>query len=128
MTIRSHTNLDSAREDCPPCEDIRLRRASRLLEVCFGDGASFALPFEYLRVFSPSAEVRGHGGGEPMLVTDKQDVTIERIEPVGNYAVQLYFSDGHSTGIYSWAVLYQLGRDYRRNWARYQQRVAEKTS
>ncbi len=113
-----------SRTELPPAEDLRLRRASRVLEVRFADGAEFSLPFEYLRVFSPSAEVRGHGGGEPTLVTGKQDVDIERVEPVGQYAVRLCFDDGHRTGIYSWAVLYQLGRDYAENWRRYRERVA----
>lgn len=112
------------RTQVPEPEDIRVRRSSRVLDVRFADGAEFSLPFEYLRVFSPSAEVRGHGGGEPTLVTGKQDVDIERVEPVGQYAVRLCFDDGHRTGIYSWAVLYELGRDYAENWRRYRERVA----
>ena len=104
--------------------DIRLRTASRLLEVSFDDGASFALSFEYLRVFSPSAEVKGHGGGEGILQTGKQGVTITAVEPVGNYAVRLVFDDGHNTGLYSWALLYELGRDREVNWQRYLERCA----
>jgi len=91
------------------------RRAARFLSV----------PFEYLRVFSPSAEVKGHGGGEGALVLGKQKVGISGVEPVGNYALRLFFDDGHNTGLYSWSVLYQLGRDRATNWARYLERCAE---
>ena len=104
--------------------EIRLQRAARLLVVSFADGARFELPCEYLRVFSPSAEVRGHGLAEPLLVTGKQEVAITAIDPVGNYAVKLTFSDGHDTGLYSWRFLRELGRDRERNWARYLERVA----
>jgi DUF971 family protein len=102
--------------------DIKLRTASRLLEVSFEDGAHFQLPFEYLRVFSPSAEVKGHGGGEGLLVTGKQSVGISGTEPMGNYALRLIFDDGHNTGLYTWGLLYELGRDRERNWARYLER------
>ena len=105
--------------------DIKLRTESRLLDVRFDDGAHFELPFEYLRVFSPSAEVKGHGGGEGALVLGKQKVGISGVEPVGNYALRLFFDDGHNTGLYSWSLLYQLGRDRATNWARYQERCAE---
>src|SRR5271154_4711998 len=105
--------------------DIKLRTASRLLEVRFDDGSHFELPFEYLRVFSPSAEVKGHGGGEGVLVTGKQNVGIGSVEPVGNYALRLFFDDGHNTGLYSWSVLHELGRDQGANWARYLKRCAE---
>ncbi|HET9679369.1 MAG TPA: DUF971 domain-containing protein [Gammaproteobacteria bacterium] len=105
--------------------DIKLRKSARELVVSFDDGAVYHLPFEYLRVFSPSAEVRGHGPGEPLLVTGKADVTITRIEQVGNYAIKLVFSDGHDTGIYSWNVLHELGYDQEKNMARYRERVAE---
>ncbi len=104
--------------------DIKLRTASRLLEVSFEDGAHFQLPFEYLRVFSPSAEVKGHGGGEGLLVTGKQSVGIIGTEPMGNYALRLIFDDGHNTGLYTWGLLYELGRDRERNWARYLERCA----
>jgi len=104
--------------------EIRLKRAERVLVVSFADGASFELPCEYLRVFSPSAEVRGHGLAEPMLVTGKQDVGIAAIEPVGNYAVKLAFTDGHDTGLYSWRFLRELGEQREANWARYLARVA----
>ena len=104
--------------------EIKLRTTSRLLEVSFDDGARFELPFEYLRVFSPSAEVKGHGGGEGALVTGKQNVGIRRIEPVGNYALRLHFDDGHDTGLYSWSVLRELGTRQASNWARYLERCA----
>ncbi len=104
--------------------DIRLHQFSRTLEVTFEDGAHFELPCEYLRVYSPSAEVRGHGPGQEVLQLGKEDVTIDDIVPVGNYAVKLVFSDGHNTGLYSWNVLYELGRDYAANWARYLERLA----
>jgi DUF971 family protein len=105
--------------------DIKLRTESRLLDVRFDDGSHFELPFEYLRVFSPSAEVKGHGGGEGALVQGKQKVGISGVEPVGNYALRLFFDDGHNTGLYSWSVLYELGRNRATNWARYQERCAE---
>jgi DUF971 family protein len=109
----------------PRPTDIKLRTESRVLEVRFDDGASFELPFEYLRVFSPSAEVKGHGGGEGLLVTGKRGVGIGGIEPIGLYAIRLLFDDGHSTGLYSWDVLYTLGRNIEANWARYLERCAE---
>lgn len=104
--------------------EIKLRTASRLLEVSFDDGSRFELPFEYLRVFSPSAEVRGHGGGEGILQTGKENVRITGIEPIGNYAVRLKFDDGHDTGLYSWSLLHQLGREAQSGWARYLERCA----
>jgi DUF971 family protein len=96
-----------------------------LLEVVFDDGSKFELTFEYLRVFSPSAEVRGHGGGEGILQLGKHNVGISAVEPVGNYAVRLLFDDGHDTGLYSWSLLHDLGRNARANWARYLERCAE---
>jgi DUF971 family protein len=108
--------------------DIKLRTTSRLLEVQFDDGTRYQLPFEYLRVFSPSAEVKGHGGGEGVLQLGKQNVGISRLEPIGNYALRLHFDDGHNTGLYSWALLQELGRDRDSNWARYQQRCTEARS
>src|SRR5688572_20180384 len=92
----------------PPTE-IKLHRASRMLDVAFADGHRYALPCEYLRVFSPSAEVQGHGAAETVLVPGKQNVSITGIEPVGHYAVRLTFSDGHNTGLYTWSVLRDLG-------------------
>lgn len=112
-------------EQIPEPEEIRLRSVSRVLDVLFSDGSHFELPFEYLRVFSPSAEVRGHSVGEPLLVLGKSKVTVDRVEPVGNYAVRLFFGDGHNTGIYTWSQLYHLGSGYENNWSRYLERVAQ---
>jgi DUF971 family protein len=108
--------------------DIKLRTTSRLLDVTFDDGTQYELSFEYLRVFSPSAEVKGHGGGEGVLQLGKQNVGISRLEPIGNYALRLHFDDGHNTGLYSWTLLHELGRDRDANWARYQQRCVEARS
>ena len=109
----------------PQPTEIKLRTASRLLDVRFDDGSHFELPFEYLRVFSPSAEVKGHGGGEGVLQTGKQNVGITGVEPVGNYALRLLFDDGHNTGLYTWGFLHELGRDRDLHWARYLERCAE---
>jgi DUF971 family protein len=109
----------------PQPTDIKLRTSSRVLEVSFDDGSHFELTFEYLRVFSPSAEVKGHGGGEGVLQTGKQNVGISGVEPVGNYALRLLFDDGHNTGLYSWTLLHELGSDREINWARYLERCAE---
>lgn len=106
----------------PEVEQIKLRTRSRVLEVTFSN-ARFKLPFEYLRVHSPSAEVKGHGPGQEVLVLGKQDVAITAVEPVGQYAIRLVFDDGHDSGLYTWKYLYDLGRDYATNWARYQERV-----
>jgi len=103
--------------------EIRLRRAARVLQVSFEDGSRFELPFEYLRVYSPSAEVKGHGPGQETLVLGKEAVDVRAIEPVGQYAVKLVFDDGHDTGLYTWKYLYELGRDRQEKWARYQARV-----
>lgn len=103
----------------PQPTDITLHRASHALEVAFDSGETFRLPAEYLRVHSPSAEVQGHGRGQQVLVGGKQHVNIDAVEPVGNYAVLLRFSDGHATGLFSWDVLYTLGRDHARNWQAY---------
>ena len=99
--------------------NIVLHQKSRVLEIAFSDGANFRLPYEYLRVYSPSAEVRGHGPGQEVLQAGKRSVEIRSLEPVGSYAVQPTFSDGHSTGIYSWEYLYELGRDQEKRWADY---------
>jgi DUF971 family protein len=109
----------------PQPTEIKVRTRSRILEVSFDDGTHFELPFEYLRVFSPSAEVTGHGAGEGVLQTGKEDVGIERTEPVGNYALRLHFDDGHNTGLYSWSLLHELGMEQSAKWARYLQRCAE---
>ena len=98
---------------------IRLRKASCLITLEYEDGTSFDLPFEYLRVFSPSAEVRGHGPGQEVLQTGKENVRVESIEPVGNYAVRLFFDDGHDSGLYSWEYLYELGTNQADNWQGY---------
>lgn len=109
----------------PTPTEIKLRRQSRMLEVSFDDGSRYELPLEFLRVHSPSAEVKGHGPGQETLVVGKQDVGISRIEPVGQYAVRLVFDDGHDSGLYSWKYLHELGRDRERLWARYLERLRE---
>ena len=108
--------------------EIRLRRGSRLLEVSFDDGSRFELPFEYLRVHSPSAELKGHGPGQEVLVTGKEQVGIRAVEPVGQYAVKLVFDDGHDTGLYTWKYLHELGREQAAKWARYLERKAQAAS
>ena len=105
--------------DAPRPTDIKLHQKSRVLEVSFDDGSTFQLPCEYLRVYSPSAEVRGHGPGQEVLQLGKEDVNIDNIEPVGNYALKLEFSDGHNTGLYSWETLYQLGKGQDALWQEY---------
>lgn len=100
-------------------QSIKLHTRSRELELVYADGLRFALPCEYLRVFSPSAEVRGHGPGQEVLQVGKINVTIREIKPVGNYALQLVFDDGHDTGIYSWDYLHQLGSQQQQRWQRY---------
>ena len=105
--------------------EIRLHQASRVLEITYADGKSFHLPCEFLRVYSPSAEVRGHGPGQEVLQVGKKDVNITKIEPVGNYAVQLTFSDGHDTGIYSWDLLYEYGHRQEEMWRHYLKRMEQ---
>jgi DUF971 family protein len=107
----------------PTPTELTVRRQSRLLEVAFEDGARFSLPFELLRVYSPSAEVRGHGPGQETLQTGKRDVDMTSLEPVGNYAVKPHFSDGHDTGIYTWEYLYWLGSNREPLWEDYLQRL-----
>jgi len=109
--------------DTPKPVGIKLHQASRLLELEFDDGNKYELPCEYLRVYSPSAEVRGHGPGQEVLQVGKENVNIQNIEPVGNYAIKPQFSDGHDTGIYSWELLYELACDYKTNWQRYLERL-----
>ena len=104
--------------------EIKLRQRSRLLEVSFDDGARYELPFEYLRVHSPSAEVQGHSPDQRVLVTGKQDVLVRAVEPIGLYAVKLSFDDGHDTGLYTWKYLYQLGSQRERLWSDYLARLA----
>lgn len=109
----------------PHPTEIKLHQKSRLLEIAFSDGRAFQFPCEFLRVYSPSAEVRGHGPGQEVLQTGKKEVTINRIEPVGSYAVQLFFSDGHDTGIYSWDLLYDYGMRQEEMWRHYLARMTE---
>ena len=112
----------------PTPTEIRLRSLSRVLDVTFDDGARFELPFEFLRVHSPSAEVKGHGPGQETLVLGKQNVRISNIEPVGQYAVRLIFDDGHDSGLYSWKYLHELGRERDILWNRYLDRVQQARS
>ena len=107
----------------PRPTEIKLHQKSRILEIAFDDGRRFSLPCEYLRVFSPSAEVRGHGPGQEVLQVGKRDVEIKEIEPVGNYAVKLAFSDGHDTGLYSWEYLHELGEKQESSWKSYLARL-----
>jgi len=104
---------------------IKLRTKSRVLEVAFADGKTFELPFEYLRVYSPSAEVRGHGPGQETLQLGKHEVGIRAVEPVGNYAIKLIFDDGHDTGLYSWTYLRELGEQREQKWQQYLARLKE---
>lgn len=110
-------------KNTPHPTEIKLHQASRVLEIAFADGKTFSLPCEFLRVYSPSAEVRGHGPGQEVLQTGKKNVTISNIEPVGSYAIQLTFSDGHDTGIYSWDLLYDYGLRQDEMWQHYLQRM-----
>ncbi len=103
--------------------EIKLHQISAVLEISFDDGKIFKLPCEYLRVFTPSAEALGHGPGQEVLQVGKEDVTINEIKPIGNYAISPVFSDGHSTGIYTWDLLYRLGIDYQTLWADYLDRL-----
>jgi DUF971 family protein len=109
----------------PQVTDIRLRTKSRVLEVTFDDGVQYSLPFEYLRVYSPSAEVRGHGPGQETLQLGKHEVGIRAVEPVGRYAVRLVFDDGHDTGLYTWAYLHELGATRDAKWQHYLDRLAK---
>lgn len=110
-------------KDTPSPENITVHGQSRLLEISFADGATFRIPFELLRVYSPSAEVQGHGPGQETLQTGKRDVTLTALEPVGNYAVQPTFSDGHNTGLYTWEYLYFLGAQRDQLWQDYEARL-----
>ena len=107
----------------PAPTEIKLHQRSRVLEIAFSDGARFELSYEFLRVYSPSAEVRGHGPGQEVLQAGKKDVDILSLEPVGSYAVQPHFSDGHATGIYSWDYLYELGANREAMWKSYLERL-----
>ena len=109
----------------PRPTEITLHQQTRVLEVAFDDGQRFRLPCEYLRVFSPSAEVRGHGPGQEVLVAGKREVNVNAVEPVGVYAVKLVFTDGHDTGIYSWEYLHHLGVHQEVNWKSYLARLEQ---
>lgn len=105
--------------------EINFHQKSHILEITFDDGNTFELPSEYLRVYSPSAEVQGHGPGQEVLQVGKQDINITKIEPVGHYAIQLFFDDNHDTGIYSWDTLYNLGKNHATLWPEYLKRLEE---
>jgi DUF971 family protein len=107
----------------PTPQDITVHGASRVLEVSFADGASFRIPFELMRVYSPSAEVQGHGPGQEVLQTGKRLVELEGLEPVGNYAIKPTFSDGHDSGLFTWEYLYFLGSEQDQLWADYERRL-----
>ncbi len=116
--------MSYARSESPQPTALTVHQASRTLEISFDDGQAFHLPFELLRVYSPSAEVKGHGPGQEVLQTGKRDVGITDIAAVGHYAVQPRFSDGHESGIFSWAYLYELGQQQAELWQRYEARLA----
>lgn len=105
--------------------EIQLHQKSRVLEIAFDDGSRFELSCEYLRVYSPSAEVAGHGPGQEVLQIGKEDVNITAIEPVGNYAIKLVFDDNHDSGLYSWEYLYKLGSEHEQRWQQYLDRLAQ---
>lgn len=107
----------------PKPTEISVHTKSKTLEISFDDGARFEMPAEYLRCFSPSAEVQGHGPGQEVLQVGKENVNIEQVDPVGNYAICIHFDDGHNTGIYSWDTLYKLGKNQESNWKDYLQRL-----
>lgn len=109
----------------PKPTDVKLHQKSRVLEISFEDGAHFHLPCEYLRIYSPSAEVRGHGPGQEVLQTGKENVNILNIEPVGHYALKFVFTDNHDSGIYSWDLLYDLGANQQEYWQAYLERLAQ---
>lgn len=107
----------------PAPQDITVHGASRVLEVSFADGATFRIPFELMRVYSPSAEVQGHGPGQEVLQTGKRLVELEGLEPIGNYAIKPTFSDGHDSGLFTWEYLYFLGSEQDQLWADYERRL-----
>jgi len=113
------------KSDTPSPTALTVHQASRVLEVGFDDGSTFRIPFELLRVYSPSAEVKGHGPGQEILQTGKREVSITELGAVGHYAVQPVFSDGHDSGIFSWDYLYHLGRDQAQLWQQYEERLRE---
>ena len=109
--------------DTPTPTALTVHSQSRVLEIAFSDGSEFKIPFELMRVYSPSAEVQGHGPGQEVLQTGKREVSVVDLEPIGNYAVKPVFSDGHDSGIFSWDYLYFLGAEEARLWADYTQRL-----
>jgi DUF971 family protein len=117
--------MAGTRTETPQPTAVTVHQASRVLEIAFADGRSFRIPFELMRVYSPSAEVQGHGPGQEVLQTGKRDVGIVEIEPVGQYALQPRFSDGHDSGIFSWEYLYRLGDQQDALWQRYEERLRE---
>jgi DUF971 family protein len=125
MPIMAQSYNESMDRKTPRPTEISLHQVSRVLDITFDDGRKFSLPCEYLRVFSPSAQVRGHGPGQEVLQTGKREVNISAIEPVGVYAVKFVFSDGHDTGIYSWDYLHDLGTKQESNWNTYLARIEQ---
>jgi len=105
--------------------EITLHQKSRVLEIAFDDGNRYTLPFEFLRVHSPSAEVRGHGPGQEVLQVGKQDVILTEVTPVGSYALKLTFDDGHDSGLYTWDYLHELGKNQEAKWEKYLRQMAE---
>ena len=120
----SGPTISGPKASTPIPTEIKLHQASRVLEIAFNDRRTFRLPYEYLRVYSPAAEVRGHGPGQEVLQVGKREVGIKEVEPVGRYAIRPSFSDGHDTGIYSWDYLYDLGERHDKLWQRYLDRMA----
>lgn len=112
-------------KNTPVPQNITVHGASRVLEVSFADGASFRIPFELMRIYSPSAEVQGHGPGQEVLQTGKRDVDLQDLEPVGNYAIKPTFSDGHDSGLFTWEYLYFLGSEQAQLWADYERRLQQ---
>ncbi|NBT91571.1 MAG: DUF971 domain-containing protein [Betaproteobacteria bacterium] len=113
------------RKNSPTPQALTLHSQSRMLQISFSDGSDFRIPFELMRVYSPSAEVQGHGAGQEVLQSGKRLVDIDALDPVGNYAVQPRFSDGHDTGIFSWDYLYFLGAEQARLWQDYEKRLLD---
>lgn len=117
--------MNAPAHDTPTPQAITVHERSRVLEVAFSDGATFRIPFELMRVYSPSAEVQGHGPGQEVLQTGKRNVALLELEPVGHYAVRPTFSDGHDSGLFTWQYLYELGRDQEQLMRQYERRLAE---
>ena len=121
--LKENSSMAGLQAGAPTPSDITVHSQSRQLQVCFSDGADFRIPFELMRVYSPSAEVQGHGPGQEVLQTGKREVTLLDLEPIGNYAVKPVFSDGHDSGLFSWDYLYFLGSQQDRLWADYEARL-----